>query len=173
MPIHIGTILLYQQFWVCKPLFLKKKKMVTRAFAVEDGNLNTRSLVTTRTRLYSDIDLTFAKKPSGEIYKKTDAAAVKQAVKNLLLTNKYEKPFQPSFGGDLNNLLFELVDNDTVYEIDAAIREAVSRYEPRAFIRSVKTNLQPDANNIDVTITFQIVNTEEVVTLGTTITRLR
>jgi phage baseplate assembly protein W len=98
---------------------------------------------------------------------------VKQAVKNLLLTNKYEKPFQPSFGGDLNNLLFELVDNDTVYEIDAAIREAVSRYEPRAFIRSVKTNLQPDANNIDVTITFQIVNTEEVVTLGTTITRLR
>ena len=89
--------------------------MATRAFAVEDGNLNTRSLVTTRTRLYSDIDLTFAKKPSGEIYKKTDAAAVKQAVKNLLLTNKYEKPFQPSFGGDLNNLLFELVDNDTVY----------------------------------------------------------
>jgi phage baseplate assembly protein W len=140
--------------------------MVTRAFAVEDGNLNARSLVTTRTRLYSDIDL-------GEIYKKTDAAAVKQAVKNLLLTNKYEKPFQPSFGGDLNNLLFELVDNDTVYELDAAIREAVSRYEPRAFIRSVKTNLQPDANNIDVTITFQIINSEEIVTLGTTITRLR
>jgi phage baseplate assembly protein W len=147
--------------------------MVTRAFAVEDGNLSTRSLVTTRTRLYSDIDLTFSKKPSGEIYKKTDAAAVKQAVKNLLLTNKYEKPFQPSFGGDLNNLLFELVDNDTVYELDAAVRETVARYEPRALIRTVKTNLQPDANNIDVTITFQVVNTEELITLGTTITRLR
>ena len=147
--------------------------MVTRAFAVEDGNLNTTSLVTSRNRLYRDIDLTFAKKPSGEIYKKTDAAAVKQAVKNLLLTNKYEKPFQPEFGGDLNNLLFELVDNDTVYEIDGAIREAIKRYEPRARVRQVATNLQPDANSIGITITFQIVNTEEVVTLDTTITRLR
>jgi phage baseplate assembly protein W len=147
--------------------------MVTRAFAVEDGNLNTTSLVTSRNRLYKDIDLTFAKKPSGEIYKKTDAAAVKQAVKNLLLTNKYEKPFQPEFGGDLNNLLFELVDNDTVYEIDGAIREAIKKYEPRARVRQVATNLQPDANSIGITITFQIVNTEEVVTLDTTITRLR
>jgi len=147
--------------------------MVTRAFAVEDGNLNTTSLVTSRNRLYKDIDLTFAKKPSGEIYKKTDAAAVKQAVKNLLLTNRYEKPFQPEFGGDLNNLLFELVDNDTVYEIDGAIREAIKRYEPRARVRQVATNLQPDANSIGITITFQIVNTEEVVTLDTTITRLR
>jgi phage baseplate assembly protein W len=147
--------------------------MVTRAFAVEDGNLNTISLVTSRNRLYKDIDLTFAKKPSGEIYKKTDAAAVKQAVKNLLLTNRYEKPFQPEFGGNLNNLLFELVDNDTVYEIDGAIREAIKRYEPRARVRQIATNLQPDANSISVTITFQIVNTEEVVTLDTTITRLR
>jgi predicted component of type VI protein secretion system len=73
----------------------------------------------------------------------------------------------------LNNLLFELVDNDTVYELDAAVRETVARYEPRALIRTVKTNLQPDANNIDVTITFQVVNTEELITLGTTITRLR
>lgn len=147
--------------------------MVTRAFAVEDGNLNTTSLVTSRNRLYKDIDLTFAKKPSGEIFKKNDASAVKQAVKNLLLTNRYEKPFQPEFGGNLNNLLFELVDNNTVYEIDGAIREAIKRYEPRARVRQVATNLQSDANSISVTVTFQIVNTEEVVTLDTTITRLR
>jgi phage baseplate assembly protein W len=147
--------------------------MVTRAFAVEDGNLNTVSLVTSRNRVYKDIDLTFVKKPSGEIYKKTDAAAVKQAVKNLLLTNKFEKPFQPEFGGDLNNLLFELVDNDTVYEIDGAIREAIRKYEPRARVRQVATNLQPDANSISVTVTFQIISTEEIVTLDTTITRLR
>lgn len=147
--------------------------MVTRAFAVEDGNLNSTSLVTSRNKAYSDIDLTFAKKPSGEIYKKSDAAAVKQAVKNILLTNKYEKPFQPDFGGDLNNLLFELVDNDTVYEIDGAIREALSRYEPRARVRQVATNLQPDANSITVTVSFQVVNTEELITLETNITRLR
>ena len=147
--------------------------MVTRAFAVEDGNLNTRSLVTTRNKLFSDIDLTFANKLSGDVYKKTDAAAVKQAVKNLLLTNQYEKPFQPDFGGNLSGLLFELVDNDTAYEIESVIKQSIARYETRALVQTVTTNLQPDANSIDITITFQVVNTQEIITLDTTIMRLR
>ena len=66
--------------------------MVTKAFSIEDGNLSTKSITTTRQLTFTDIDLTFTAKPSGEIYKKTDAAAVKQAIKNLLLTNKMEKP---------------------------------------------------------------------------------
>ena len=45
--------------------------MVTRAFSTEDGNLNARSIITTRNKLFSDIDLTFAKRPSGDVYKKT------------------------------------------------------------------------------------------------------
>ena len=57
----------------------------TRVLSKEDGNLNTSTLITSRSRLYSDIDLTFTAKPNGEIYKKRDAAAVKQAVKNLLV----------------------------------------------------------------------------------------
>ena len=93
--------------------------------------------------------------------------------KNLLLTNHYEKPFQPFFGGDLNNLLFELVDNDTAFEIEETVKEAVTRFEPRALVTSVIANLQPDANSISVTINFQVVNTEELVTLETTLTRLR
>ena len=125
--------------------------MVTRAFAVEDGNLSTRSLITTRNKLFSDIDLTFTNRPSGDLYKKTDAAAVKQAVKNLLLTNHYEKPFQPFFGGDLNNILFELVDNDTAFEIEATVREAVARFEPRALVLSVAASLHPSANTLSIT----------------------
>tara|TARA_R110000868_G_scaffold94700_4_gene261065 strand:+ start:1496 stop:1939 length:444 start_codon:yes stop_codon:yes gene_type:complete len=147
--------------------------MVTRAFAVEDGNLQTRSLVTSRNKLFSDIDLTFTNKPSGDLYKKTDAAAVKQAVKNLLLTNRTEKPFQPTFGGDLNNLLFELVDNDTAYEIEALITQSITKFEPRALVQRVITNLQPDANSISVTVRFQVVNTQEIVTVDATIMRLR
>ena len=48
----------------------------TRAFSIEDGNLNTRSIITSRNRVYSDIDLTFTKRPDGDVYRKTDAAAV-------------------------------------------------------------------------------------------------
>ena len=55
--------------------------------AAEDGFLEVSTLVGTRTKIHKDIDLTFANKPSGEIFKKESAAAVKQAVKNLMLTN--------------------------------------------------------------------------------------
>ena len=51
---------------------------MARAFSVEDRDLNTASIITSRTKLYRDIDLSFTARPSGEIYKKVDASAVKQ-----------------------------------------------------------------------------------------------
>lgn len=147
--------------------------MVTRAFAAEDGNLQTKAIVTSRTRDYLDIDLTFSTKPNGDIYKKTDAAAVKQAVKNLLLTNHFEKPFNANFGGNLSALLFELVDQQSEFEIEQAVTQAIATGEPRARVVSVDTNLNPDRNSLGVTITFSIVNTGEIVTLNTVIARLR
>ena len=57
--------------------------MPTRAFAVEDGNIGLTTINTSRSKSYSDIDLTFTAKASGDIFKKSHAAAVKQAVKNL------------------------------------------------------------------------------------------
>ena len=61
---------------------------VTKSLALEDGNLQTPSIITTRKRNFSDFDLTFAVKSTGDVYKKTDAAAVRQSVKTLLQTNR-------------------------------------------------------------------------------------
>ena len=82
--------------------------MPIRAFAVEDGNIGSKQVITSKPKFSKDIDLSFTKKASGDIFKKEHAAAVKQAVKNLLLTNFSEKPFQPRFGGNLNSFLFAL-----------------------------------------------------------------
>ena len=60
---------------------------MARAYSTEDTNLS-KSLISSRGTDYKDIDLAFAAKPAGDVFKKTDAAAVKQAVKNLLLTNR-------------------------------------------------------------------------------------
>jgi len=147
--------------------------MVRKYFAAEDGDLQTRSLVTSRNRLYSDLDLTFTKKPSGDVYKKTDAAAVKQAVKNLLLTNIGEKPFNPFFGGGLNDLLFELADDETNVLLTEQITSAIENFEPRAKLLSIVPNIQPDNNTARVKVEFQIVNTSETVTFETTVIRLR
>ena len=88
-----------------------------------DGNLSNSNRVV-KERLYSDIDLTFFARTStdGDVFKKTDAASVKQALKSLLLTNKFEKPYKPAFGGNLNGLLFELADADTGSEIASRIK---------------------------------------------------
>lgn len=141
--------------------------------SIEDGNLGESTLVTTRDRQYLDIDLSFAKRPSGDIYKKKDGDAVKQSIKNLLLTNFYEKPFRPFFGGDLRALLFELADDDIELDTNERIMKAISSYEPRAEIVNIDVNSQPEINDISITVTFKVVNTQEEVSFSTNLTRLR
>lgn len=68
---------------------------MARVFSLEDGNISKKPIITSQNRTYTDIDLSFSRKSTGDVFKKTDAASVKQAVKNLLLTNLGEKPFRP------------------------------------------------------------------------------
>ena len=147
--------------------------MVTKAFSIEDGDQQGLTLVGARKRVYSDIDLTFAKKINGDVFKKQNAAAVKQSVKNLLMTNYTEKPFQPFFGGNLNDFLFELNDGIDDEDIEDRVETAIRTYEPRADVLDVKVISNPDNYDISVTVTFKVVSTSEEVTLNLSLTRLR
>jgi len=146
---------------------------MARVFAQEDGNLSTRPITTSRTASYTDIDLTFTNKSNGEIFKKTDAASVKQAVRNLLMTNKGEKPFNPHYGGNLNDFLFSLSEDLDNIEIENAIMLAIDAQEPRAAVRGVQVLLKEDYNSIHVLVQFQVVNTLEMAELNLELTRLR
>ena len=147
--------------------------MPQKVFSVEDGNINSTTIVTARKKSYSDIDLTFSKKASGDIFKKTDAGAVAQAVRNLLLTNFSEKPFLPRYGGDLNSLLFSL--NTTIDEIglEERILESIEIFEPRAKVLNIKILRNDDRNEIDVTVKFKIISTNETLNTQISLTRLR
>lgn len=145
-----------------------------RVFSREDGSLNQSTLITSRSRLYKDIDLTFAAKPNGELYKKSDAGAVKQAIKNLILTNHFEKPFEPFYGGNIRGLLFELIDDDEIEEdIITNISSNIERYEPRVRILDINVFSRPDYNSVSVRIDFQVISTEEKVSFTTVVSRLR
>ena len=146
---------------------------IRRVLSTEDGNLQKSTLISSRAVDYLDIDLTFAKRPSGDIYKKKDAAAVKQSIKNLLLTDFYEKPFQPFFGGNLRAMLFELADEDTEDEVEENIINAINKYEPRAEILTITVNVLPDQNDMRVSVYFKIISTQETVTFTTNLSRLR
>jgi len=136
---------------------------MSKIFSTEDNNLS-QSIRVQRERKYSDLDLAFDARTTtdGDLYKKTDAAAVKQAVKNLLLTNRFEKPYRPDYGANLSSLLFELANEDVGEEIIEAVKSAIQRYEPRAKILDIKVTANLNTNAIAVTIQFRVINTNAV-----------
>ena len=147
--------------------------MVTKAFSTEDKNLNTLSVISARSANYKDIDLSLELKTSGDVYKKERAAAVKQSVKNIIMTNYFEKPFDPFFGANVQGLLFELANDTTGEEIKNNVKSAIEFYEPRAEIINLDVNSLPDNYSISVRLEFKIVNSEQTIVLQTSLSRLR
>jgi len=147
---------------------------MAKAFSIEDGNLQNKPITTTIDRINKDIDCSFTPNPTtGDIYKKTDANAVRQSVKNLLMTEKGSMPFRPYYGAGLEGILFSLSTDLDEEDIELRVRSTIDNYEPRAQLREVKVNIRPDYNSADLTIVFGVVNTTKVVTLGLTIARAR
>ena len=145
---------------------------MARQLSIEDGNLAS-SILTSREKKYSDIHLLFEKKPSGDIYKKTEADAVKQSVKNIVSTNTTEKPFDMEYGANITGMLFELSNALEQENIKDQIRSSINRYEPRARVLNILVNENPDANTLKVFVTFRVLSTGEVVELETNVSRLR
>ena len=147
---------------------------MSNVFSIEDGNLQNKPITVSVDREYSDIDCTFTPKPTtGDIYKKTDAAAVRQAVKNLLMTDRGSIPFRPYYGGNLEGMLFALSTELEEDDIEDAIRLAIKNNEPRAEVREVTALFNEDTYSLSVRLVFAVVNTPKVVTMDLTIARSR
>ena len=104
---------------------------------------------------------------------KEGKAAVKQAVKNLLMTGLGQRPFNPNLGADLGSILFENATLATEQELELLITTAIENFEPRAQIVDIKINNELDRNQMFVSITFNVRSTREQVTLETSLSRLR
>lgn len=149
--------------------------MARYAYSREDqGDLNTSTVQSARNQKFIDIDLNFtAKATSGDIFKKTDQAAVKQSIKNLLMTNKLEKPFHEKFGADITGMLFELADGEDDYFLKREIIRIIHLFEPRVEILGLTVQIDPDYHSLGVKLEFKIINTQEVVGFTTNLRRLR
>ena len=125
--------------------------------------------------VFSDVSVTFTAHPvTGKLPVLKNADAVKRAVRNLILTNFGERPYDPLYGGNVRALLFENTDDpllDTI--IQSRIEAAISNYEPRAKVESVKVDLKPDSNALAIRIRFMIVNQRFPVDLEVAIERVR
>lgn len=134
----------------------------------KSGAVNAVSVVT-RKKPWADLDLALSLHPiRKDIVPLKDDAAIKNAVKNLILTNIYERPFQPQLACNLRGLLFEPADAITRVSLREKIQDVIRDYEPRVSINYINIKNDSNRNAWNVTINFKIkeFNTNTNVQIG-------
>ena len=110
-------------------------------------------------RVYKDLNLNFGINPvTSDVTTVTDVNAVKRSVRNLLLTNHYDRPFHPEIGSNVSALLFENFGPITGNQLARQIEEMIANFEPRARVESVECFPLPDTNTYDIRIYFYVEN---------------
>ena len=110
-------------------------------------------------RIYRDLNLNFNAHPvTGDVVTITDVNAIKRSIRNLLLTNHYDRPFHPEIGSNISQLLFENFGIITGTMLSKEIEDMINNYEPRAMVETVEAFPVPDTNTYDVRIYFYVEN---------------
>ncbi len=126
------------------------------------------------TRTFSDIDLNFTAHPlTGDVARKYDEESIKQSVKNLILTNNYERPFHSEIGSQIRGLLFEPVTPMLNMLLKRAIIDTITNFEPRVRLIDVLVRFSPDNNDVYVSIEYTIVNTTRPIQIDLVLKRTR
>ena len=124
--------------------------------------------------VYSDLDIDFKVHPiTGKLKVLKNAEAVKRALKNLILTKKFERPYEPLFGTNVVYSLFENFDNLTVTYLRNEIKQAIQNFEPRVTLNDIKIQADDDNNLLIIKIYFFVNNQTEPVELTITTERIR
>ena len=125
-------------------------------------------------KIYSDLDLTFNRTPvKNDVALSYDEQAIIRSVRNLLLTNFYERPFQPNLGSNINKLLFEPVNSLTSGNLKEDIRNVITNYEPRVGIDEIVVTPNEDENAYNITLQFYIGNNTSPTTINLILERSR
>ena len=110
-------------------------------------------------RVYKDLNLNFTVNPvTKDVTTVTDVIAVKRSVRNLHLTNHYDRPFHPEIGSNIPYLLFENFGPVTGNQISRAIEEVITNFEPRAIVENVECFPLPNENTYDIRVYFYVEN---------------
>lgn len=126
------------------------------------------------TRTFKDLDLAFEIHPvRKDVNKHLSEYAVINSVKNLVLTNHYERPFQPELGSNIRRLLFENIDSVIAAQIEREIVETISNFEPRVQVSRATAIASPDENRYNVELEFFIINNPNPVTINFFLERIR
>jgi phage baseplate assembly protein W len=137
----------------------------------ESKNINTDR----DSQVFKDLDLFFGRKSATkDISKVNGIQAIKRSVRNLILTNIYEKPFHPEIGSGIRGLLFEPLSPITAFVLSQKVEDVIENFEPRARLVGVRANPDLDRNSYEITIEFYVQNAPtELVDTTVLLERLR
>ena len=116
-----------------------------------------KARITSRVKGWRDLDLSLTLHPiRKDIIPLKDDNAIKNSVKNLLLSNFYERPFSRDIGANLRALLFEPADAITNIALRENIASVIGKYEQRVTILGIEIKYQEDSNAYNITVIFKI-----------------
>jgi len=137
------------------------------------GNLEQARIVSKK-KPWRDLDLSLKIHPiRKDIIPLKDDAAIKNAVKNLLVSNFFERPFQPTLGANLRGLLFEPADAITKLDLKQGIRRVLDTHEPRIKVLNIKVFDESDNNSYRITVNFLIKEYDTAESVEIVLRRLR
>lgn len=133
------------------------------------------SLEQKKTEIYSDFLNSFEQNPlTGLLARVTNEESVKQALKNIILTNVGERFYDSNKGSKIKQSLFELYDPGTIEIIQIQLSEAIAAYEPRAIIQNIRLQEDIERGGYYVTLIFSIINIpDQTFTLDVSMQRVR
>lgn len=130
--------------------------------------------MTTLQKVYSDIDMTFTRKPvTNDIALRFDIQAVISSIRNLLLTKYYERPFNSSIGSKIYTLLFEPMDIMTARQLEKEIRTTITNFEPRVELQQVVVTPIETKNSYQVSLVFFTENSNQAYNVSILLERTR
>ena len=133
--------------------------------------------LTPRTRstdFFSDFESNLERIPGREdIARRVNENAVRDSIRNLVLTDRGERLFQPDIGCDIRGSLFENMDQNTILILKENIKSTIKQYEPRCSVKDVIVNANIDRNEIFVKIIFSVINTNRNLSLTIDLSRVR
>lgn len=126
--------------------------------------------------LYADLRKDMFLNPvNGDVSRYTDEDAIKESIKNLLLTDQGERLFNPTFGSNIRKMLFEnILYPETKYILNETISTTIRNFEPRCNLISVNiSDMMDDTNSVTITIIFSVINIQTPITLNVVLSRVR
>lgn len=125
-------------------------------------------------RQFVDLDLNFKRNPiTNDVVSKKGQNAIKQSIKNLVLTRIGEKLFNPIVGSYVYNLLFDNIVPETTIALQTSIEDVINTYEPRAIVNQVIVDPDPNNNGYLITLIISFVNSPEPTAVEFFLERLR